>query len=199
VAQRILVASRNRDKFREIQDKLIALPLVILSLADFPMVREVDEDQPDLFGNAIKKAMQVSAESGEWALADDTGLEVDALDGAPGVLSARYSGPGATYESNCLKLIEEMRDVPDGQRKARFRTVMSLRTDHGLFCVEGVLEGTIGRERIGNGGFGYDPVFVLPSGRTLAQLDLTEKNSLSHRGRALERMSELIPYILQRG
>jgi XTP/dITP diphosphohydrolase len=196
VERRLVVATRNRDKFREIQDKLKALPIAVLSLADFPFVREVVEDQPDLYGNAIKKAMQVSAEIGEWTLSDDTGLEVDALHGAPGVFSARYSGPGATYESNCLKLLDEMRDVPDGQRQARFRTVICLRTHDALHCVEGAVEGFIGRVQKGSGRFGYDPVFYLPTGESLAELDLAAKNAISHRGRAVGRMTELIRHIL---
>jgi XTP/dITP diphosphohydrolase len=190
-----VIASRNRDKFREIQEKLRALPLALLSLADFPYVEEVVEDQPDLYGNAIKKAVEVSRQTGLWALSDDTGLEVKALDGAPGVYSARYSGPGATYASNCEKLLTEMQSVPDGERQAQFRTVMCLRTFDGIFCLEGKVEGTIGRERRGDKGFGYDPVFVLPSGLTMAELALEEKNQISHRGRALERVADLMTYL----
>jgi XTP/dITP diphosphohydrolase len=192
----LVIASRNRDKFREIQEKLRALPLAVLSLADFPFVEEVVEDQPDLYGNAVKKATEVSRQTGLWALADDTGLEVNALNGEPGVLSARYSGREATYESNCRKLLSEMRGVPDEARQARFRTVACLRTHDGLFCVEGKVEGTISREKRGDGGFGYDPVFVLPSGLTMAELDLEEKNRISHRGQAMERMAVLIRFLL---
>ena len=191
-----MIATRNRDKFREIQDKLRALPLAILSLADFPFVEEVIEDQPDLYGNAMKKANQVARQTGLWALADDTGLEVSALNGDPGVFSARYSGPGATYESNCVKLLAEMQEVPEGKRQAQFKTVMCLRTGDGLFCLEGIVEGTIGRERRGSGGFGYDPVFVLPSGQTMAELELAEKNRISHRGRALDRVDALLRFLL---
>jgi XTP/dITP diphosphohydrolase len=197
VQRRLVVATRNRDKFREIQELLSALPLALLSLADFLFVQEVVEDQPDLCGNAIKKATQVAAQVGLWTMADDTGLEVEALNGAPGVHAARYSGPGATYESNRRKLLHEMRDVPDGQRQARFRTVICLRTDSGLYCVEGVLDGSIGREPRGTGGFGYDPVFTLKDGRTLAELSLEEKNRVSHRGQALERMTRLLRFLLE--
>lgn len=194
---RLVLATANRDKFREIQEKLHPLPVVILSLADFPFVEKVVEDRPDLYGNAIKKATEVATQVEEWVLADDTGLEVNALDGAPGVYAARYSGLGATYESNCAKLLSEMKDVPDAQRQARFRTVICLRTYDGLFCVEGVLEGMIGRERRGTNGFGYDPIFVLPNGRTLAELGLAEKNTLSHRGKALEKMVDLLGFLLK--
>lgn len=194
---RIVLATNNKDKFREIQEKLHPLPVVILSLAEFPFVGKVEEDQPDLYGNAIKKAKEIADRIGEWVLADDTGLEVVALGGAPGVLAARYSGPGATYESNCAKLLSEMRDVPDEKRQATFRTVMCLRTHDGLYCVEGVLEGTIGRQRRGTNGFGYDPLFVLTDGRTLAELDLAEKNRISHRGQALDKIAGLLAFLLR--
>ena len=194
---RLVLATNNKEKFREIQEKLHPLPVVTLSLAEFPFVGEVEEDQPDLYGNAIKKATEVSARTGEWALADDTGLEVDALGGAPGVYAARYSGPGATYESNCDKLLAEMEQVPDDRRQATFRTVICLRTHDGLYCVEGALPGTIGRERRGGNGFGYDPVFVLSDGRTLAELDLAEKNRISHRGQALDKIADLLAFLLR--
>lgn len=194
---RLVLATNNKDKFREIQEKLHPLPVVILSLAEFPFVGTVEEDQPDLYGNAIKKARHFAERTGEWVLADDTGLEVGALGGAPGVYAARYSGPGATYESNCAKLLSEMERVPEGERHAKFRTVMCLRTHDGLYCVEGVLEGTIGRQRRGAEGFGYDPIFMLPDGRTLAELDLAEKNRVSHRGKALDRIAELLAFLLR--
>ncbi|MBI5059060.1 RdgB/HAM1 family non-canonical purine NTP pyrophosphatase [candidate division KSB1 bacterium] len=191
----LVVATRNRDKLREIQEALQGLPLNVLSLADFAFVSEVVEDRPDLYGNAIKKATEVAAQVNAWTLADDTGLEVDALNGAPGVYAARYSGPGATYESNCRKLIAELRDVPDGKRQARFRTVMCLRTHDGLHCVEGVVGGTILRDFRGSGGFGYDPVFELANGETLAELSVGEKNAVSHRGHALIRVVELLLWL----
>ncbi len=179
------------------QEKLRELPVELLSLADFPLLRAVEEDLPDLEGNAIKKARYVSRETGHWALSDDTGLEVDALEGRPGVLSARYSGEGATYNSNCLKLLADMAGVPHGLRRADFRTVMCLAKPDGLHCVEGKLGGSIGSAMRGVHGFGYDPVFVLADGRTLAELDLAEKNAVSHRGRALKKMTDLIKYLLQ--
>jgi XTP/dITP diphosphohydrolase len=196
VIRRLIVSTHNRDKFREIQEKLSPLPLALQSLADFPFLEPVDEDQPDLYGNAVKKAIQMAAALGEWTLADDTGLEVDALGGAPGVFSARYSGPGATYLSNCEKLLREMIAVKDGERTAIFRTVIALKTHDGLYCVEGVMEGMIGREGKGASGFGYDPVFVLPSGKTLAELELSEKNQISHRGNALSKMARLLEFLL---
>ena len=189
---RIVVATHNPDKLREIQNKFGGLPIQLLSLADFPSLREVEENQPDLLGNAIKKAVEIARATGLPALADDTGLEVEALHGAPGVLSARYSGPGATYNSNCRKLLNEMRDVSAELRQARFRTVICLRTSDSLYCVEGVLDGTIAFEKRGAQGFGYDPIFVLPDGRTLAELELSEKNRVSHRAQALEKLAKLM-------
>lgn len=194
--RRLVVASRNRDKIREIRNKLVDNNLEILSLADFDYVSEVREDQPDLLRNAIKKAAEIGEVVHEWTLADDTGLEVDALKGAPGVFSARYSGPGSTYESNCRKLLKELEGVAEEERTARFRTVVCLKTHSGLYCVEGIVEGRIGFEEKGSEGFGYDPVFVLPDGRTLAECTLEEKNRISHRGRALDRMRRLIRYLL---
>ncbi len=194
---RLLVATRNPDKLREIQDKLRGMPLEILNLADFPFVRNVAEDQPDLLGNAVKKAVEVAAVARIPVLADDTGLEVEALAGAPGVMSARYSGPGATYDSNCRKLLEEMAHVPSDKRHARFRCVMALRTDDGLYCVEGSLDGEVGHEQRGTLGFGYDPVFVLADGRTLAELTLNEKNQISHRGKALDKMARIIELVFR--
>jgi XTP/dITP diphosphohydrolase len=196
--RKLVVATRNLDKLREIQAKLQSLPIDVASLTDFSFIPDVIEDQPDLIGNAIKKAMTVAEATGKWALADDTGLEVGALGGAPGVYSARYSGPGATYESNCKKLLDEMRGIPEGERQAQFKTVACLRTHDGLYCVEGVLGGSIAFEKKGEKGFGYDPVFLLPDGRTLAELSLDEKNRLSHRGRAVEKIIELLRYLMGR-
>jgi XTP/dITP diphosphohydrolase len=197
VLRRLVVASNNSDKFREILEKLSPLPLALQNLADFLWVEKVVEDQPDLLGNAIKKATAVAQATGLWALADDTGLEVDALHGAPGVLSARYSGSGATYQSNCEKLLRDLHDIPDGQRQARFRCILCLKTEDGLYCVEGKIEGSIGHSPHGNSGFGYDPIFVLRSGQTLAELSLDEKNAISHRGQALNKMTDLLKFLLK--
>jgi XTP/dITP diphosphohydrolase len=197
VISQILVATHNPDKLREIQEKLSGLPIRLLSLADFPSLSEVEEDQPDLLGNAIKKAVEISRATGFLTLADDTGLEVEALDGAPGVMSARYSGPGATYDSNCQELLHALQDVPEPMRQACFRTVICLRTIDGLYCVEGVLDGTIALEKRGGQGFGYDSVFVLQDGRTLAELELREKNRVSHRARALEKLTKLMTVLFR--
>jgi XTP/dITP diphosphohydrolase len=145
----------------------------------------VDETGATLADNAALKARAAARATGLPAVADDTGLFVDALDGLPGVRSSRYAGPGCTYADNVRKLLEAMADVPAGARAARFRTAVALVCPDGSERgFEGLLEGTIGSEARGSGGFGYDPVFVLPGGGTLAELDLAEKNRVSHRAAA---------------
>ena len=172
------------------------MPVKLLSLAEFSSLPETVEDQPDLIGNAIKKATEAARGTGLWAMADDTGLEVDALDGAPGVYSARYSGPGATYASNCEKLLRDLSEVPRDKRTAHFKCVIALKTDDGLYCVEGILLGRIAETGRGNKGFGYDPIFELEDGRMLAELEMAEKNRLSHRGQAVDKMKRLLEFLL---
>jgi XTP/dITP diphosphohydrolase len=195
---RLCLATRNPHKVREIAALLQALPgldVEIRGVRDFPGCPEVAEDASTLEGNAEKKARVVCDFTGELTLADDTGLEVDALDGGPGVFSARYAGPGCDFAANVRKLLDEMRSVPDERRTARFRCVMALATPQqraasaGSSCqlelFTGTVHGVISREPRGSGGFGYDPVFYLPDeGCTLAELSLEWKNRCSHRGRA---------------
>ncbi len=179
---RVVVASKNPDKVREVEEVLAALDLgieVVRGL-DWP---DVDETEDTLEGNALLKARAVRDHTGLAALADDTGLEVDALGGAPGVRAARFAGPDAGYEENVDKLLAMMEGVAD--RRARFRTVVAVVDPAGgELLVEGVLEGSIGRERRGSGGFGYDPVFLVGD-RTLAEYGAAEKNRISHRALAL--------------
>ena len=156
------------------------------SLDAFPGVAEVVEDRATIEGNAVKKAVETARACGAWALADDTGLEVEALGGAPGVYSARWAGPGCSDADNCAKLLREMEGVADDRRAARFRTVLALASpEGGVETAEGILEGAIVRAPRGAGGFGYDPLFAPPGGRTLAEMTGDEKNAMSHRGRAL--------------
>ncbi|HXT00617.1 MAG TPA: non-canonical purine NTP pyrophosphatase [Elusimicrobiota bacterium] len=181
---RLVLATRNAHKVAEIT-RLLAGTGVECAAADSGLP-EVVEDRPTLEGNAEKKAVETALASGAWALADDTGLEVAALNGAPGVISARWAGPGCTYADNCAKLLREMNGVPAAKRGAAFRTVMALSDPSGKTeRVEGRLDGEIAEAPRGSEGFGYDPVFLLPDGRTLAELGPDEKNALSHRGRAL--------------
>lgn len=187
----IFLASGNPHKIEELRQLLEPLQIQIRSTRDFEDAEEVEEDQPDLAGNALKKARYWHEVSGLSSLADDTGLEVDALNGAPGVYSARYAGENVTYADNVEKLLRELDGKTD--RKARFRTVIAYVTDNGEQIFEGVCNGIITTENKGEKGFGYDPVFS-PDGysETFAELSAEEKNRISHRGRALEKFLEWI-------
>ncbi len=190
---KLVLATRNAHKVSEIARLLQGTGVEAAPADSIPGAPEVDEDQPTLEGNAAKKARELAAFAKTWALADDTGLEVEALGGAPGVISARWAGPGCTYEDNCRKLLAEMKGIPEGRRGARFRTVMALCSPDGdVRTVEGRLDGAVAAAPRGTNGFGYDPVFALKDGRTLAELGADEKNALSHRGHALRAMLPLL-------
>ncbi len=189
VPSRLVVATKNPDKVREVEAVLRRLGVESEIVRDvvWPDVAETEET---LEGNAILKARAAADATGIAALADDTGLEVAALGGRPGVRTARYAGPDATYEENVAELLSELADVAD--RRARFRTVVALVEPGGATrTAEGVLEGSIARRPRGSGGFGYDPVFVV-DGRTLAEIPPEEKNRISHRARALEAMARML-------
>lgn len=186
---RLVVASRNPDKVAEIESILSGIdpPVDVVTGLTWD---EVPETEPTLEGNALLKARAVASATGVAALADDTGLEVAALDGAPGVTTARFAGPSASYADNVAKLLAAMEGI--GDRSARFRTVVALVTRDGVeMTTEGTVEGWITTERRGAGGFGYDPVFLVGD-RTLAEMGPDEKNRLSHRGRALRAMAALL-------
>jgi len=189
--QRIVIASANRAKAGELAEILNAAALGIEVLPRPSEVPEVVEDAPDFAGNARLKAHALRDATGEWALADDSGLEVDALDGRPGVHSARYAGERATDADNVARLLEQLEvlgAVAPAQRTARFRCVVILAGPSGQeFVAEGVVEGRIIDRPTGDGGFGYDPVFVPVDGdgRTFALMSSEEKHAVSHRGRAL--------------
>ncbi|MDE2489878.1 MAG: tetratricopeptide repeat protein, partial [Elusimicrobia bacterium] len=183
---RLVLATRNAHKAAEISRLLAGSGVSCETLDAFPPFPEVVEDLPTLEGNAAKKARETARACGTWALADDTGLEVAALGGAPGVFSARWAGPGCSYADNCAKLLRELGGAPPARRGARFRTVLALGAPSGeVESVEGRLDGAIAESPRGGGGFGYDPLFLLPDGRALAELSADEKNAVSHRGRAL--------------
>lgn len=188
----LVCASANPDKVAEMAE-VLAGSAVLLPRPEG--LGEVVEDADDLVGNARLKARAVCEFAGAPALADDTGLEVDALSGAPGVHSARYAGPDAGYADNLARLLAEMRHVPAPQRSARFRTVaMVCYPDGSELSAEGVVEGVITTQRRGSGGFGYDPVFAPAEtgGRTFAELGPAAKNAMSHRARALRALLELL-------
>lgn len=187
----IFLASGNPHKIEELRQLLEPLQIHIRSTRDLSDAEEVEEDQPDLAGNALKKARYWHGVTGLPSLADDTGLEVDALNGAPGVYSARYAGEDVTYAENVEKLLRELDGKTD--RKARFRTVIAYVTDQGEELFEGVCNGVITNEPKGEKGFGYDPVFR-PDGysETFAELSAEVKNRISHRGKALEKFVDWI-------
>ena len=187
---KFVLATFNRDKARELQ-ALLALPGVeIVPVADFPGAVAPEEDGATLRENALIKARAAVQLTGLPSLADDTGLEVDALDGAPGIHAARFAGPGATYADNVVRLLKELEARPGAPRTARFRTAcVALFPDGRELTSEGVLDGEIVSEARGTFGFGYDPVFVIPDGRTLAEVPPAEKNSISHRARAVRNMA----------
>lgn len=195
---RLVLATRNRHKVEELSAMLVDLPVDILSFHDLPDLPEVVEDGATLRENAIKKATEIAEASGLPALADDTGLEVRQLDGAPGVRSARYASEETDWEANNRKLLRELAGVPDERRDALFRCVVALARPGGrVETVEGVTRGRIVEEERGEGGFGYDPLF-LPDGhdRTYAEMDPALKNDVSHRGRAIRAALSLIRGLL---
>jgi XTP/dITP diphosphohydrolase len=195
-ALRLVLATANRDKAREIRDVIADTAGERIVLLDRPPeIPDVDETGETLEDNALLKAMALVEATGQPAVADDTGLEVSALDGAPGVRSARYSGEHATYADNVAKLLRELALVgahdPE-QRRARFRTVaLAFFPDGRRLVSEGASDGFIASEVIGNDGFGYDPVFIPGDGdgRTFAQMSSGEKHSMSHRGRAFRALA----------
>lgn len=193
---RILVASTNEGKVREYARLLDVVPdLELFTMASLAQPIVIDEDQDTFEGNALKKAREVAAVAAVPCLADDSGLEVDALDGRPGVHSARYAGEGTTDAANNEKLLAELRTTPDFRRTARFRCAIALVDPEGrtLATVDGSCEGRISREPRGAMGFGYDPVFV-PEGysQTMAELGLVTKNQISHRARAAEKLVPIL-------
>lgn len=183
----LLLATRNKDKIREIRQALADLPLTILTCDDFLDFPEIDETGATLEENAILKAKGIYEHSGFPSLADDSGLEVDYLNGAPGVYSSRYAGPGCSYDDNNQKLLQVLDGVPKEKRTAHFRTVIAIAWSISeIDVVEGRVEGVIATDKTGRSGFGYDPVFYYPpAAKTFAQMTLEEKNAVSHRGRAL--------------
>jgi XTP/dITP diphosphohydrolase len=182
----VVVASKNPDKIAEVESVLADLepPIVVIPGHEWA---DVDETEDTLEGNALVKARAVSLATGHAAVADDTGLEVEALDGSPGVHTARFAGPDATYADNVDKLLIDLNGVSN--RRARFRTAIAIVTPSGEeLVVEGALEGSITQARRGSGGFGYDPVFAVGE-RTLAEIPAAEKNRISHRAVALRALA----------
>jgi XTP/dITP diphosphohydrolase len=194
-----LVGTQNPGKQREYHDLLADLPVrwvgpADVGLADF----DPDESGTTFEDNARLKALAYVQAAGLPTLADDSGLVVDTLDGAPGIRSSRYAGPGASDADRYRKLLRALDGVPDSLRTARFVCVAALAMPGGvLYTAQGTVEGRIGHEPRGTEGFGYDPVFVLPDGRHLAELPAAEKHAISHRGRALRALKPTLLSVLE--
>jgi XTP/dITP diphosphohydrolase len=190
----LVLATNNRDKVTEIRHLLEDLPVTILTKDDFLEFPDPEETGGTLEENASLKARAIAEFTGLPALADDSGLEVDALDGAPGVFSSRYAGPDVTYRDNYTKLIKELTGVPREKRTARFRCVIAIAwSPDEIETVEGLCEGLISEEIAGDKGFGYDPVFYYPPlAKRFSEMTLEEKNSVSHRGLALQQARGLV-------
>ncbi|MGD8453724.1 MAG: XTP/dITP diphosphatase [Phycisphaerae bacterium] len=195
----VLLATRNLGKLRELREIAAGSPLHWRGLADFPDVPDAEETEASFAGNARLKALHYAAATGLFTLADDSGLEVDALGGAPGVHSARYAGEPSNDQANNRKLLAALADVPPERRTARFRCAMAFaRPGEVLRESQGAVEGRIIAEPRGDNGFGYDPLFLIPARqRTVAELPGDEKHALSHRGQALRAMLPQIEEVLR--
>jgi XTP/dITP diphosphohydrolase len=203
--KKILVATTNPGKMAELS-AMLDLDIDWLSLADFPDAPDVAEDGHTFKENAQKKALTYAKTTGCWTIADDSGLVVDALDGAPGIKSARFSGEPAKDENrtlldnnNMAKVLELLKDVPTEKRTARFVCSLCLSDpDKILIETQGTLQGLIARDPAGYNGFGYDPIFFVPAlGKTVAQLTPDEKNAISHRGSAIRKLKPLLADLLR--
>ncbi len=192
----LILATNNDDKIREMSALLADLDITLKTRRDFDSFPDIEETGSTLQENAILKARGISSTFGLPALADDSGLEVDALNGAPGIFSARFSGPEATYQSNCQKLLEDLTGISTEKRTARFRCVIAIawgEDTNNLDIAEGTVEGLISEEQLGEGGFGYDSVFYYPpTNQTFAQISESEKNRISHRGLALQKARKML-------
>ncbi|MFW6289426.1 MAG: non-canonical purine NTP diphosphatase [Mariniphaga sp.] len=189
----LVFATNNRHKVEELQ-AILGKKIKLLSLADIGCNEEIPEEQPTLEGNARQKAFFIYDKFGYSCFADDTGLEIEAIGGEPGVYSARYAGEEKNSQANMDKVLHKLQKI--NNRKARFRTVISLVMNGSERQFEGTVEGEITREKKGGSGFGYDPIF-LPAGydRTFAQMDMDEKNKISHRARAVQKLVDYLHHI----
>lgn len=190
---KIVIATRNADKYKEIKQILDKKDLEILSLRDFPDAPEVEETGTTLEENALLKAKSAAEATGLPAIADDTGLLVDALEGAPGVRSARFAGENASYEDNCSLLLSKLDGIQDGNRTAKFVCIAALVDEKSTITANGEVEGVIIKEQRGTNGFGYDPIFLPDqSDLTFGEMTVEEKSTFSHRSIAFNEMLRII-------
>ncbi len=197
--QELVLASGNKGKIAELQHLLDGMDIQVHSMKEYPEIGEIVEDGSTFAENALKKARTVCAATGQAALADDSGLMVDYLDGAPGIYSARFAGEGHDDAANNAKVLDLMQGVPDEQRGAQFFCAIALVLPDGReYTVEGFCRGTLLHELQGEGGFGYDPLFyVADLQKTFAELSMEEKNAISHRGKANGKAVEIIERLQQ--
>jgi XTP/dITP diphosphohydrolase len=191
----LVLATENRHKSEEIRAILQGgIQLELRTLADFPGVKLPPETGTTYRENAVQKALAVVHATGHWAMGDDSGLEVEALGGAPGLYSARFAGEGVTYADNRKKLLDALDNLPDEKRGAAFICTIAIASPkEEVDVVEGICEGRISRSESGGGGFGYDPIFFIPAyNKTFAELPATEKNKISHRARAVSAAMEIL-------
>jgi len=203
--RKILVATTNIGKIAELK-AMLGLDAQWLDLSYYPEIEEIEEDGQTFIENACKKAIGYARATGQWTIADDSGLEVDALGGEPGVKSARYSGDKTINEDgslidhrNIAKVLELLEDIPQEKRTARFFCSLALASPEQILIeTEGTLEGLITKNEIGNNGFGYDPIFFVPHlNKTVAQLTSEEKNAISHRGNAIRKLKPMLEKLLK--
>lgn len=190
----LVIATRNKGKLMEIRDLLADLDFNVVSSGDFACIPEIQEDGNTFQENATKKAVKTAQITKRLTLADDSGLEIDYLSGAPGVRSARFAGENATPEDRNRKVLNLLNGVPRSERKARFRCVIAIASpDAQVEVVSGICEGEIALYPRGNTGFGYDPIFIVPAyGKTFAEIGPEKKNQISHRAVALRKAKELL-------
>jgi XTP/dITP diphosphohydrolase len=198
--QEIIIATKNKGKAKEFEQMFAKRGFKVLTLLDFPGLADVEETGSTFEENAILKAEAISKELGKMVIADDSGLVVDALDGRPGVYSARYAGGEKNDEANIDKVLSELEGVPDDKRTARFYCALAIAAPgKETVTVSGKCEGKILRARRGTNGFGYDPIFFsLEAGRSMAELSAEEKNQISHRAKALKKLDEELDAILEK-
>ena len=196
---KMILATKNKGKIKEFKALVQGLPIELLSLEDIPDLPEVEEDGCSFQENALKKACAIAKYTGLTAIADDSGLEVDALNGAPGIHSARYAGDKATDQENIQKLLTALKSVPFEKRTARFRCVIVVCTHtNKTITAEGTCEGIIATEPHGSHGFGYDPVFLIDRmGYTMAEVEPEIKNRISHRANTISKLKEILPAFLK--
>ena len=190
---KVVIATHNKDKLEELKNGLSILSIDFMDLSSFPEVGEIIEDGKTLKDNALIKAKTVFAITGIPAIADDTGLEVDAIGGKPGIYTARFAGENCTYMDNVNKMLSVMKNIKESNRGAVFKTVMAFYDGKRELFSEGIVKGVITKEKKGLGGFGYDPIFyVVEEGETFAEMTIDKKNIISHRGRAIKKLMPIL-------